>query len=163
MLIHFNMKKVYKYLVLILVLSMSFVFVASAQNGRTRTTVSNSSFNTSAEVGIGNPNSGGILGGLSGSGAVESNTVGGIIYGTIIDSILTPLTVLIVSLAVVFFLWGVFKFMLRDEDNREEGKQFMFWGIVGIFVMVSVWGLVNIFSSTFKLNNRIDIPNVMTN
>jgi hypothetical protein len=40
-------------------------------------------------------------------------------------------------------------------EKKEEGKQYMLWGIVGIFVMVSVWGLVNIVKQTFNLSENV--------
>jgi hypothetical protein len=69
--------------------------------------------------------------------------------------ILRQLVFLIVGLAVVYFLWGVAKFVLavNEEKARDEGKKQMIWGIIGIFVMVSVWGLVNVIAGTFPLNN----------
>ncbi len=49
---------------------------------------------------------------------------------------------LVMGLALLAFLWGVFKFIWGGEEKREEGKQLMLWGVVGLFVMASVWGLV---------------------
>ncbi len=69
------------------------------------------------------------------------------------DSILMSVIKLIGALALLFFLWGVMKF-IRDADNaakREEGRQFIIWGIIGLFVMVSVFGLVRILENTFQL------------
>jgi len=60
---------------------------------------------------------------------------------------------IIIGLALVFFLWGVFKFIRSDGgEDRESGKQFMLWGIVGLFVIFSVMGLVSVLRSTFTLN-----------
>ncbi|MEX0935108.1 MAG: pilin [Candidatus Paceibacterota bacterium] len=59
---------------------------------------------------------------------------------------------LIFALAILFFLWGVFNFIFINQNNpekREEGKKFMIWGIMSIFVMVSLWGIVNLLSNTF--------------
>ncbi|OIO33277.1 MAG: hypothetical protein COZ49_04260 [Candidatus Yonathbacteria bacterium CG_4_10_14_3_um_filter_47_65] len=74
-----------------------------------------------------------------------------------ISSILDPLVPLIIGLALVYFLWGVSKYILHgdDEKKREEGRQMMVYGIIGLFVMVSVWGLVNILVGTFGLSNII--------
>lgn len=49
-----------------------------------------------------------------------------------------------VSLALLFFLWGLAKFIFHagDEKALEEGKRRMIWGIIALFVMVSVWGIV---------------------
>ena len=66
---------------------------------------------------------------------------------------LTPIAYLLVSTSIVLFVFGVFKFMSAGESEKikYEGKEYIFWGIVGIFVMVSMWGLVNILQNTFRL------------
>ncbi len=60
-----------------------------------------------------------------------------------IDLITTAIPI-VAGLALLFFFWGLAKFILKadDETAREEGKQVMKWGIVALFVMVSVWGIV---------------------
>jgi ribose/xylose/arabinose/galactoside ABC-type transport system permease subunit len=57
----------------------------------------------------------------------------------------------IISLAVMFFLWGVFKTTTAEGDSkkREEGISYITYGIIGLAVMVSIWGLVNLLTSTF--------------
>jgi amino acid transporter len=70
----------------------------------------------------------------------------------LIDGLLRPLPMLLVGLAVIIFIYGVITLIFSEGgDKKEEGKQYMVWGIVGIFVMVSVWGLVNILINTFNL------------
>lgn len=57
---------------------------------------------------------------------------------------------LLISLAVVWFIWYVFRYLIAgDEEKKEAAKKGMVWGIVGIFVMVSIWGLVAILQATF--------------
>jgi len=48
------------------------------------------------------------------------------------------------GLALLYFFWGLAKLVLNagDEKGREEGKQIMKWGIVALFVLVSIWGIV---------------------
>jgi hypothetical protein len=68
---------------------------------------------------------------------------------------------LIISLTVVVFVWGIFKLVLAgdSEDARKEARGYITWGIVALFVMVSVWGLVNILISSFQLRNSLpDMP-----
>jgi hypothetical protein len=72
---------------------------------------------------------------------------------TLIGGILKPLVPFLVGLAVVVFLYGVIILMFSEGgEKKEEGKQYMMWGIVGIFVMVSVWGIVAILTNTFNLD-----------
>ena len=52
---------------------------------------------------------------------------------------------LLMALAVAYFLYGVMKFV-RDQSSeyaQVEGKRHMVWGVVGIAIMVSVWGILN--------------------
>lgn len=64
---------------------------------------------------------------------------------------------LLIGVAVLFFLIGVVKYIMAggDEDKRTEGRNAMIYGIIGLFVMISVWGLVGILSNTFNLDNNI--------
>ena len=67
------------------------------------------------------------------------------------DSIVIPL---LFFTAFLLFLWGIVRyFFLNREDPkaRAEGVQFMVWGVVGLTVIVSMWGLVRILLTTFGL------------
>ena len=66
----------------------------------------------------------------------------------------------IIALTVLVFLFGVFKFVISggDGDSRKEAQGYMIWGIIALFVMVSVWGLVNILVRSFSLNNTTPEP-----
>lgn len=78
-----------------------------------------------------------------------------------IFTIVNPLVIIIIGLAVVYFLWGVAKYILHSGDAkaREEGRNMMIYGIIAIFVMVSMYGLVNLLKTTFELN-KTTLPNV---
>ncbi len=61
-----------------------------------------------------------------------------------VKSVIDLLIPIVAGLALLYFFWGLAKFILHadNEDKREEGKQVMKWGIVALFVMVSIWGIV---------------------
>ena len=66
---------------------------------------------------------------------------------------------LIIALAVLVFIWGVLKYVIsKDDDTKKEARGVMIWGIIAIFVMVSVWGLVNLLGNTFSLDKSITLP-----
>jgi hypothetical protein len=72
-------------------------------------------------------------------------------YGTcLLSKTIVPL---IVTVALVMFLFGVMKFILNsgDETKRKEGREFMLWGIISLFVMLSIWGILNLLTNTFGL------------
>jgi hypothetical protein len=49
------------------------------------------------------------------------------------------------ALAFIFFLIGMVRFFfLEGEEGREKGKGFMLWGMIGLVVLFSVWGLVHL-------------------
>ncbi|MDB5266497.1 MAG: seg [Parcubacteria group bacterium] len=51
---------------------------------------------------------------------------------------------LVVGLALLGFFWGLMKFIFAaaDEEKRKEARQIMIYGVIALFVMVAVWGLV---------------------
>jgi len=56
----------------------------------------------------------------------------------------------VIGLALLTFLWGVMKYgTSRDEASRKESIAIIINGIIVLFVMVSVWGLVAILQATF--------------
>lgn len=64
---------------------------------------------------------------------------------------------LIFTLAFLYFLWGMVMFIKGADDvkKREESKKFIYWGILGLTVMVAIWGIVNIVTTTFGLGNAV--------
>jgi len=69
-----------------------------------------------------------------------------------IRGILNIIIPLLIAIAVVVFLFGVVKYVTSggSEEKRVEARNTMIWGIVGLFVMVAVWGLVAVLVNTFN-------------
>src|SRR3989344_4702843 len=66
----------------------------------------------------------------------------------VINFILLPI---LVAIAFIVFLWGVYKYFILGADSdteRATGRQFALWGIIGFVVIFSVWSLVNLVSVT---------------
>ncbi|MEK7515801.1 MAG: hypothetical protein AAB555_02640, partial [Patescibacteria group bacterium] len=69
------------------------------------------------------------------------------------------------AVAFIVFLWGAFKtFILGQgsDESKEAGKSLMLWGLIGFFVMVSIWGLVNILTGTISFGNTTGPTGVPT-
>ncbi len=63
-----------------------------------------------------------------------------------IKSLINVAIPLAVACAVLFFFWGMALYILRDDPRtREEGRGKMLWGVIAIFVIVSIWGIVGFF------------------
>ena len=81
---------------------------------------------------------------------------------------LAPIVPLILTLTMVVFIWGLAQFILAsgDEKKIESGKKLMIWGIIGFFVAVSIWGIVEVFTNTFfpnasDLNRTVDVNSLI--
>ena len=73
-----------------------------------------------------------------------------------VRSILNAVVPIIIALGVVYILWGIIQSYTRgDEEKRKEGHMKVLYGIIALFVMVSIWGLVNILVGTAGLSNNI--------
>lgn len=69
----------------------------------------------------------------------------------IIGALNTIAIPVITTLAFGIFILGIVKYFFLNqdsEDKRAEGREFIFWGILGMVVLFSVWGFVNIVLST---------------
>ena len=64
---------------------------------------------------------------------------------------------LLVAAAIVVFVWGMIEFIgnADNEEKRSKGKQLMLWGIIGFFVIVSIWGLVGLFTDFFGFQSAL--------
>jgi predicted PurR-regulated permease PerM len=72
-------------------------------------------------------------------------------------------TPIVVALALLYFFWGLANYVLKagGEDGAKKNREIMIWGILALFVMVSVWGIVNVVKDTFGLNNTsIQVPGI---
>jgi len=74
----------------------------------------------------------------------------------VINTINNVLVPVLFAIAFIVFLWGAFDTFIVGANNtevKEKGKNLMLWGLIGFFVMVSVWGLVNILTGTISFGN----------
>lgn len=82
---------------------------------------------------------------------------GAVVAGNLIDRIVTyiidPIILLIFAAGFFLFVWGLVQFIWKlDEGAQNDGKQHMLWGIIGMMIMVSVYGIITLIDETFDLN-----------
>ncbi|NCN08187.1 hypothetical protein GW944_01270 [Candidatus Parcubacteria bacterium] len=61
--------------------------------------------------------------------------------------------------ALLFFMWGITKFIFKagDESAKTEGKNIMIWGVIALFVISSIWGIVKFIQFSIFGNTGVDI------
>lgn len=77
------------------------------------------------------------------------------------SNLLNALIGMLITAAIVVFFWGLIKYLLHDgsSEDAHKGVYQMIWGVVAIFVMVSIWGLIALLQRTFGVdNNTAKIP-----
>lgn len=69
--------------------------------------------------------------------------------------IINPLIILLFALAVVYFVYGLVRYLLSpdNEEIRKSSKSHMLWGIIGMFIMVSVFGIMSLILNTVGESN----------
>lgn len=84
------------------------------------------------------------------------------LLANIYDAVLEPLLFVVFALAFMMFVWGIVE-SIRDsesDDGRKKGKANMLWGIVGMLIMISVFGIVNIIIGTIGAEPPTNKPTV---
>ncbi|MBI2631093.1 hypothetical protein HYW73_02655 [Candidatus Nomurabacteria bacterium] len=86
----------------------------------------------------------------------ETGTLFGLLcrVGQFLNSIIPVL----IALGVLFFVYGVITFVIADdEEAKTKGRNRIIFGIIGLAVIIGLWGLVNLLRNTFDLDNTTDI------
>lgn len=83
-----------------------------------------------------------------------------------IGNIFKILIPILITAGLIYFIYGVVRYVIAsDADDREKAKSIVTRGIIGLFVVISVWGLIGIIQSTFGIGsggslNSSNIPDV---
>ncbi len=67
---------------------------------------------------------------------------------TIVNSYFVPI---LIAIAFIVFLWGTYKYFIygaENESEKAEGRKFVMWSIIGLVIITSIWGLVNMVKDT---------------
>ena len=81
-----------------------------------------------------------------------------------VSGIINAVIPILLAIAVIAFFWGLILYLLSGEvaEKKAQGIEIMMMGLIAIFVMVSIWGIIGILQSTFKVNKaKPIIPDVI--
>lgn len=73
--------------------------------------------------------------------------------------LINPFLGLLFGAAMLYFLYGLMVFMIgaEDQQKREVGKRHMFWGLVGMLIMISVFTIIRVGLATLGVDKK-DVP-----
>jgi hypothetical protein len=79
-------------------------------------------------------------------------------FVTSIYNLLKGIIPILISIALIGFMWGVVLYLFGK--SKDDGRTFMLWGIIALFVMTSIWGLVGILRGTLFGTSSDTVPTV---
>jgi glucan phosphoethanolaminetransferase (alkaline phosphatase superfamily) len=65
---------------------------------------------------------------------------------------------LLMGVATVMFVFYVIKYFMTPDADRTEARNYVLYSVIGFFIILSFWGLVNILQNTFGLQNTRNRP-----
>ena len=69
--------------------------------------------------------------------------------------ILNSIIPVLVAFGIVYFVWGITQYVIgSEEEAKTKGKNKIIYGIIGLAVIVGLWGLVNVVVNTFDLGGQ---------
>lgn len=71
--------------------------------------------------------------------------------------IINPIIILLFAVAFIYFIYGVFEYLWKshsDPAKMKEGRTHMAWGLFGMFIMISVFGLFKFMLNSFPAGER---------
>jgi hypothetical protein len=82
---------------------------------------------------------------------------------TEIGQIVGILIPIMFALAILAFFWGIFRYVFgQSGESKVNGRKVMLWSLIAIFVMVSLYGIINLFGNTLGVNKtgNFTVPSI---
>ena len=95
-------------------------------------------------------------GATSGSCNVTLGNNGSDLFGLLckFGQLMNAVVPVLIALAVLYFVYGVVSYVISDdEEAKSKGRDRIIFGVIGLAVILGLWGLVNLLRNTFGLNN----------
>lgn len=94
-------------------------------------------------------------------GTSSGNLIAGLL--SIAKKTLDTIIPIIIVLGVIYFIWAVIQYVtVKDEEERGKARSHMIMGLIALFVIVSIWGLIGFIATTTGVGQggNVPLPNV---
>lgn len=74
------------------------------------------------------------------------------VLNPIFANIINPIIWVMFAVATIVFVYGVLQMVIKGEDAeaRKTSQKSILYGVIGMFIMVSAWGIIFLISNTVK-------------
>ncbi|MEK7669139.1 MAG: hypothetical protein AAB350_00910 [Patescibacteria group bacterium] len=79
---------------------------------------------------------------------------------TSVGLIVNKIIPIMFAIALLGFFYGLVMYIFGKEDNKDQAKKTMIWGVVALFVMAAVWGLVAFIGDAVGVDTTTGGPDV---
>jgi len=71
----------------------------------------------------------------------------------VVGGILEALIPVLITAALVLFFYGLARYILSasSDEGKADARKIMIAGLVSLFIMVSIWGIIQLFANTFGI------------
>ncbi len=88
------------------------------------------------------------------TGEVKDSVVS-TLQANILTEVVNPVLSVVTAFAFAWFLYGVTRFILLKDKGGEEmerGKKHLIYGTIGLFIILSLWGIMNFLANAVGSN-----------
>jgi hypothetical protein len=79
-----------------------------------------------------------------------------------ITRILDRVMPVLITIAVIYFVWGVIQYTVaQDEEKKKKARGAIIQGLIGLFIIVAFWGILNVVENTFHVGPSRLNPNAI--
>jgi hypothetical protein len=72
--------------------------------------------------------------------------------GPVITNIVNPIVEVLFAVGIFVFAFGIVEMIIKGDDPeaRKKGRYHMLAGALGMFIMLSAWGIIRLIASTIS-------------
>lgn len=80
-----------------------------------------------------------------------------------VQDIMNLIIPLLMTIALAVFFWGIIRYIASagNEEERKKAKGYIVYGLIGIFVLIAWWGIIQIILNTF-FGGSSGVPKIPT-
>jgi hypothetical protein len=93
---------------------------------------------------------------------IDAASAGATVLERIKSFVIDPILAVIFTLGLFLFFVGIVEYLWEIKDGKTDGdgRNHMVWGLVGMLIMVSVYGIINMIVNTLELDGATDISRI---